>query len=63
MKHLVVSPIIGGLVVIIVAGLWMHGGALGSRSASYQTGCHFSMSGGSMSPAIVGAMIRHGVHC
>ncbi len=65
MKHLVVSPIIGGLVAIIIAGLWMHDGAgrFGSRNASYESGCHFSMSNGSLSPTIVGAMIRHGVHC
>ncbi len=64
MRHLVVNPIIGGLVVIIIAGLWMHDGSgRFGRSASYQSGCHFSAASGSLSPMIVGAMIRNGVHC
>jgi hypothetical protein len=58
MRHVFVSPIIGGLVAIIVVGLWMHNG----RSAP--SSCHVAMSSsGSVSPMLVGAMIRRGIHC
>ena len=66
MRHLFISPIIGGLVAIIVVGLWMHDGAapLGTRSAAAPSSCHFAMgSSGSVSPMLVGAMIRRGIHC
>lgn len=64
MRHVFISPIIGGLVAIIVLGLWMHEGGklLGGRSTS--SSCHFAMgSPGSVSPMLVGAMIRRGVRC
>jgi hypothetical protein len=61
MRHVFISPIIGGLVAIIVIGLWMHDGG---RSASAPSSCHVAMgSPGSVSPMLVGAMIRRGVHC
>ena len=71
MQNLIVSPIIGGLVAIIITGLWMHDGAApfgrsGTSLAAYESGssCHFSAStASSLSPMLVGAMIRHGVHC
>ena len=60
MRHVFVSPIIGGLVAIIVVGLWMHNG----RSAAVPSSCHVAMSSsGSVSPMLVGAMIRRGIHC
>jgi hypothetical protein len=71
MRNYVISPVIGGLVAIIVVGLWMHDGAssLGhSRGMIYQSSyqpssCNFAVSSGSLSPALVGAVIRSGVHC
>jgi hypothetical protein len=61
MRHVFISPIIGGLVAIIVIGLWMHDG---SRSAAAPSSCHVAMgSSGSVSPMLVGAMIRRGIHC
>lgn len=65
MRHVFISPIIGGLVAIIVVGLWMHNGApFGTRNAAGSSSCHFAMgSQGSVSPMLVGAMIRRGVHC
>jgi hypothetical protein len=61
MRQAFVSPIIGGLVAIIVIGLWMHNGATRGASSS----CHVAMGSSSqpLSPMIVGAMIRRGVHC
>jgi hypothetical protein len=65
MRHVFISPIIGGLIAIIVVGLWMHDGAsFGTRSAAASSSCHVAMgSSGSVSPMLVGAMIRRGVHC
>ena len=61
MRHVFISPIIGGLVAIIVVGLWTHNGGLRSAAPS---SCHVAMSSsGSVSPMLVGAMIRRGVHC
>jgi hypothetical protein len=60
MRQMFISPIIGGLVAIIVIGLWTHNGALRGSSSS----CHVAMdSSNSVSPMLVGAMIRRGVHC
>jgi hypothetical protein len=60
MRQAFVSPIIGGLVAIIVIGLWMHNG--GTRIAA--SSCHLAVSSSQpLSPMIVGAMIRRGVHC
>jgi hypothetical protein len=62
MRHMFVSPIIGGLVAIIAVGLWMHNG--GTVGASASSSCHMAMgSSGSVSPMLVGAMIRRGIHC
>jgi hypothetical protein len=67
MRHMFISPIIGGLVAIIVVGLWMHNGATRSAESSschVAMGCHVAMSSsGSVSPMLVGAMIRRGIHC
>ena len=60
MRHAFISPIIGGLVAIIVIGLWTHSGGSAASSSS----CHVAMSSsGSVSPMLVGAMIRRGIHC
>jgi hypothetical protein len=64
MRHAFVSPIIGGLVAIIVIGLWMHDGGAQLGSAATPASCHLAMgSSGSVSPMLVGAMIRRGIHC
>jgi hypothetical protein len=71
MRHYVVNPVIGGLVAIIIVGLWMHDGAspIGhTRGALYQSNyqpssCNFAVSSESLSPTLVGAIIRTGVHC
>lgn len=71
MRTYVVNPVIGGLVAIIVVGLCLHDGApsLGhSRGMLYQSSyepssCNFAVSSGSLSPTLVGAVIRSGVHC
>jgi hypothetical protein len=71
MQNYIVSPIIGGLVAIIVVGLWMHDGAPSfnrGRATLYQSSyqpssCNFAVSADSLSPALVGAVIRSGVHC
>jgi hypothetical protein len=71
MRQYIVSPIIGGLVAIIVVGLFMHDGAssLGrGRTAmftsNYQpSSCNFSASTESLSPTLVRAVISNGVHC
>ncbi len=63
MQAFVVRPVLTGLLALIIAGLW--GTPLGIRaggSFNYQTGCH-SVAPESMPPAVVGAMIRRGVHC
>jgi hypothetical protein len=64
-RRMFISPVIGGLVAIIVIGLWSHdnGAWLGRNSVS-SSSCHFAVgSSGTVSPMIVGAMIRRGVHC
>jgi hypothetical protein len=62
MRQAFISPIIGGLVAIIVIGLWMHNGAM--RSAAASSSCHVAMSSSQpLSPMLVGAMIRRGIHC
>jgi hypothetical protein len=71
MRHYIVSPVIGGLVAIIVIGLFMHDGASSfgrSRGMLYQSSyqpssCNFAVSSESLSPTLVGAVIRSGVHC
>jgi hypothetical protein len=69
MRNMVVRPVIGGLLAIIVVGLCVHNGAapLGARglaaSGTYHSGCAFAASSASISPTLIGAMIRHGVHC
>jgi len=71
MRHYVVNPVIGGLVAIIIVGLWMHDGAspIGhTHGALYQSNyqpssCNFAVSSESLSPTLVGAIIRTGVHC
>lgn len=71
MRNYIVSPVVGGLVAIIVVGLWMHDGApsLGHShgmlyQSSYQpSSCNFAVSSGSLSPTLVGAVIRSGMHC
>ena len=71
MRNYVVSPVIGGLVAIIVVGLFMHDGApaLGHKGgmiyqSSYEpSSCSFAVSSGALSPTLVGAVIRSGVHC
>jgi hypothetical protein len=62
MRHVFISPIIGGLVAIIVVGLWTHNG--GTRSAAASSSCQVATSSsGSVSPMLVGAMIRRCIHC
>lgn len=71
MRHYIISPVIGGLVAIIVVGLWMHDGASSfnrSRATMYQSNyepssCNFAVSTESLSPTLVAAAIRSGVHC
>jgi hypothetical protein len=72
MRSYIVNPVIGGLVAIIALGLWMHDGAPSfghNRTALYQPSsyeastCNFAVSSGSLSPTLVGAVIRSGVHC
>jgi hypothetical protein len=73
MRQYIVSPIIGGLVAIIVVGLFMHDGAssLGRGRTSmftsnYQpSSCNFNFSASteSPSPTLVRAVISNGVHC
>ncbi|HEX6842192.1 MAG TPA: hypothetical protein VF113_11705 [Stellaceae bacterium] len=71
MRHYIVSPVIGGLVAIIVIGLFMRdgGSSLSHRNGMiYQSGyqpssCNFAVSSDSLSPTLVGAVIRSGVHC
>ncbi len=71
MQHYIVSPVIGGLVAIIVVGLWMHDGAPSfghGRTTMYQSSyqpssCNFAVSTDSLSPTLVAAAIRSGVHC
>ncbi len=60
MRQYIVSPIIGGLVAIIVVGLFMHDGA---SSFSQPSSCNFAVSTESLSPTLVAAAIRSGVHC
>jgi hypothetical protein len=71
MRQYIVSPVIGGLVAIIVVGLFMHDGASSlSRghgaqyTSNYQpSSCNFSVSSESLSPTLVRAVISNGVHC
>ena len=71
MRHYIISPVVGGLVAIIVIGLFMRDGSttLGHRNGMiYQSGyqpssCNFAVSSDSLSPTLVGAVIRSGVHC
>ncbi len=70
MRHYIVSPVIGGLVAIIVVGLFMHDGAstFSRHGVVYQSGyqpsnCNFAVSTDSLSPTLVAAAIRSGVHC
>ena len=71
MRHYIVSPIIGGLVAIIIVGLFMHDGAPSfgrNHGVAYQSGyqpssCNFTVSSDSLSPTLVAAAIRSGVHC
>jgi hypothetical protein len=71
MRSYIVNPVIGGLMAIIALGLWLHDGtpSVGhGRTALYQpssyesSSCNFASSG-SLSPVLVGAVIRSGVHC
>ena len=71
MRHYIISPVVGGLVAIIVIGLFMRDGNSGLTHRGgmiYQSGyqpssCSFAVSSDSLSPSLVGAVIRSGVHC
>jgi len=71
MRHYIVSPVVGGLVAIIVIGLFMrdggstlsHKGGMIYQSGYQPSSCNFTVSSDSLSPTLVGAVIRSGVHC
>lgn len=63
MEHLIVRPIMAGLLAIIIAGLWTS--PLARREAgpfAHNASCR---AGGAESqpPMPIGAMIRRGAHC
>jgi hypothetical protein len=62
MHAFVVRPVLTGLLALIIAGLW--GMPLGSRSGApaYQSACPAGAPEAT-GPAVIGAMIRRGVHC
>jgi hypothetical protein len=63
MEHLIVRPIMAGLLAIIIAGLWTGPLARGEAGLfAHNTSCRAGTTE-SQSPVLIGAMIRRGAHC
>ncbi len=63
MQAFLVRPVMTGLLALIIAGLW--NSQTSSRAGApfmYQSSCSQG-AGATISPAVIGAMIRRGVHC
>lgn len=62
MEHLIVRPIMAGLLAIIIAGLWTGQQTRGEASPfAHNAACHAGAP--EPQPPPIGAMIRRGAHC
>jgi hypothetical protein len=63
MQAFLVRPVMTGLPALIIMGfIGVPTGSRGGAALSYQSGCH-TVRPETLPPAVVGAMIRRGVHC
>ena len=63
MQAFLVRPVMTGLLALIIMGfIGLPTGSRGGAALSYQSGCH-TVPPETLPPAVMGAMIRRGVHC